>query len=285
MLVEFGSRGAVVRKIQKFIGTKVDGIFGIKTETKLKEWQTLQGLPADGIVDDLVWNKMFGTTDPIDPSGSSISTTIQFKLNKLIGVIPDLVIAQIQDTAIKFNISNTLRLSHFLSQCAHESAGFKLTVENLNYSAQGLANTFPKRYSMNPNEMKKVPNNLALSLHRKPEAIANNCYANRNGNGNELSGDGWRFRGRGYIQLTGRSNYLAFDKLNDDDIISNPDLVATKYPLSSAAFYFDKNGLWGLCDKGSSDQEVIDVTRRVNGGIIGLKDRKEQFHKIFNLLK
>jgi putative chitinase len=105
------------------------------------------------------------------------------------------------------------------------------------------------------------------------------------GNGNEASGEGFKFRGRGFIQLTGKSNYMAFDKTVDDDIIANPDLVATKYPLASAAFFFQKNSLWSICDQGATDQVVTSVTKRVNGGTIGLADRIKHFKEYWALLK
>ena len=110
-------------------------------------------------------------------------------------------------------------------------------------------------------------------------------YANQNGNGNEASGDGYKYCGRGYIQLTGKTNYAAFDKLVADDILASPGLVATKYPLMSAAFFFNTNGLWTICDKGSDDATVTSVSKRVNGGTIGLNERLKNFKKIYALLK
>ena len=104
-------------------------------------------------------------------------------------------------------------------------------------------------------------------------------------NGDTASGDGWKFRGRGYIQLTGRSNYTKFDKMVTESILDNPDLVATKYPLMSAAFFFDSNGLWSICDKGADDATVTAVTKRVNGGTIGLADRIKHFKEYYALLK
>jgi putative chitinase len=105
------------------------------------------------------------------------------------------------------------------------------------------------------------------------------------GNGDENSKDGFKFRGRGYIQLTGKSNYMAFDKFVADDITNNPDLVATKFPLMSAAWFFDTNKLWGICDRGADDATVTAVTKRVNGGTIGLADRIKHFREYYNLLK
>jgi putative chitinase len=105
------------------------------------------------------------------------------------------------------------------------------------------------------------------------------------GNGNELTKEGYLFCGRGYIQLTGKDNYSKFDKTVDDDIMKNPELVATKYPLASAAFFFDSNKLWSICDKGSDEATVTSVTKRVNGGTIGLSDRIKHFNEYYNLLK
>jgi putative chitinase len=198
-----------------------------------------------------------------------------FKLANLKGHIPDSVIAQIPDTAAKFGITTPLRLAHFLAQASHESGGFKAVNENLNYSADGLKKIFPKYF----------PGNLNESYARQPQKIANRVYASRMGNGDETSGDGYRYKGAGFIQLTGKSNYSAFDKFVDDDILANPSLVATKYALASAAWFFWKNNLWSICDQGSTDQVVAAVTKRVNGAHIGLPDRIKHFKEYWALLK
>jgi putative chitinase len=117
----------------------------------------------------------------------------------------------------------------------------------------------------------------------QPEKIANLVYANRMGNGNELTGDGFRFRGRGYIQLTGKNNYRNFSDYIEEDCIANPDLVATKYPLDSALWFFDKNKLWQLCDN-KTPEAVTLLTRRINGGTNGLADRQAKFKTFINLL-
>ena len=190
------------------------------------------------------------------------------KLEALSKKLPASVMAEIPVIIEKFGIDGPLRLSHFLSQCAHESGNFKFVKENLNYSADGLRKIFPKYF----------PTIEAANKYaRQPEKIANKVYGSRMGNGDEASGDGFKFRGRGYIQLTGKDNYAAFDKFVDDDILANPDLVATKYPLTSAAFFFHKNKLWEVCDRGHSDDVVTAVTKRVNGGTHGLADRQDKF--------
>jgi len=271
MLLKVGSTGEDVKKLQQFLGLNADGSFGPMTESKIKEFQSKNGLTADGIVGDGTWGKMFPT------EGKTLAdiTSGPFKLEKLKGHIPDVVLAQIPDTATKFGITNNLRLAHFLAQCGHESGGWKATSENLNYSADGLMKIFPRYF---PNKA------LAEQYARNPEKIASKVYGARMGNGAEATKEGFKFRGRGYIQLTGKENYTAFDKFVDDDILSNPELVASKYPLMSAAWFFNKNGLWSICDKGATDKVVTAVTKRVNGGIIGLVDLIKHFKEYYALL-
>ena len=196
-------------------------------------------------------------------------------IDKLNGKLPQAVLNELPLVMDKFGISNPTRLAHFLSQVAHESGNFKFVNENLNYGAKGLMGIFKKYF---PTQA------LATSYERKPEKIANKVYANRMGNGDEASGEGYKFRGRGYIQLTGKDNYKAFSDFIAEDCIANPDLVATKYPLTSAAFFFHKNKLWDICDKGHSHEIVTAVTKRVNGGTIGLEDRIKHFQEYNNLL-
>jgi len=282
MILKLGSTGEEVTKLQELLGVDAIGKFGPKTEAAVKGWQSAHGLTPDGIVGDATWAKMFKqpvaqNTAPIiinQPAPSMIVSTA-LKLDKLKGHIPQNVIDQVSDAAVTFGITNTLRLAHFLSQCGHESGGFKAVQENLNYGAKGLLGIFSKYF-------KTIAQ--ATAYERKPEKIANLVYANRMGNGNEASGEGWKYRGRGYIQLTGKENYKAFDATVADDITANPDLVATKYALASAAFFFKKNNLWSICDKGSSPDVVTLVTKRVNGGTIGLADRQKHFKEYYNLL-
>ena len=197
-------------------------------------------------------------------------------LDKLKGHVPDTVIAQLPDTIAKFELNTPLRLAHFLAQAGHESGGFKAVNENLNYGAKGLLTIFKKYF---PDET------TAKLYERKPEKIANIVYASRMGNGDKTSGEGWKFRGRGYIQLTGKDNYKAFDAVVTESIIDNPDLVATKYPLLSAAWFFHKTGLHKIADQGATDAVVTSVTKRVNGGTIGLPDRIKHFKEYYALLK
>jgi len=197
-------------------------------------------------------------------------------INKLKGHVPDAVIAQLPDTIAKFELNTPLRLAHFLAQAGHESGGFKAVNENLNYRSTGLLTIFKKYF---PSSEK------AIAYERKPEKIANLVYGNRMGNGPEATGEGYKFRGRGYIQLTGKDNYKAFDGVVAENILDQPDLVATKYPLLSAAWFFHKNGLHKIADEGATDAAVTKVTKRVNGGTIGLPDRIKHFKEYYSLLK
>ena len=169
-----------------------------------------------------------------------------------------------------------IRAAHFFAQTSHETGGFKAFSENLNYSAQGLQGIFGKYF----------PGTLEESYARQPEKIANRVYASRMGNGDEASGDGWKFRGRGALQLTGKSNYEAFAKyLGNNEVLENPDLVATKYAFESAMFFFERNKLWAICDKGINDAAILELTKRINGGTHGLEDRKAKTYKYHQFVK
>ena len=174
-----------------------------------------------------------------------------------------------------FNLT-PVRAAHFFAQTGHETGDFKVYNENLNYSAQGLQGIFGKYF----------PGNLEESYARNPEKIANRVYADRMGNGNEASGDGWKYRGRGAIQLTGKSNYAEFAKhIGKPEIMTNPDLVATDYSFDSALFFFEKNKLWSICDQGVNEAAILALTKRVNGGTHGLDGRKAKTLKFYEYVK
>ncbi len=290
MLLKRGDNNEDVKKLQVKLGLDPVGNFGPKTEDAVKAWQAKNGLAADGIVGPNTWNKIMGitvvpkpvaqptptpTSAPVVAPAPALASYPGLKLDKLKGHIPANVIAMIPDTAAKFNINTPLRLAHFLAQCGHESGGFRATQENLNYSAKGLLGIFKKYF---PSVA------LAQQYERKPELIASRVYASRMGNGNEASREGYKFRGRGYIQLTGKENYTAFGKAIGEDLTINPDKVASQYALLSAAWFFSKNGLNKIADEGSSDTVVTKITKRVNGGTIGLADRQKHFREYYHLL-
>jgi len=202
-------------------------------------------------------------------------------LSRLKGHVPDTVIAQIPSIQEKFGVTTALRLSHFLAQAGHESGGFRVTQENLNYSAKGLVGIF-KKYFKRPDGTVDEPK--AAAYAKKPEKIANLVYGGRMGNGAEASGDGYKFRGRGYIQLTGKDNYTAFGKSIGVDMSVNPDSVASTHALTSAAWFWSKNKLNEIADTGATDEVVTKITKRVNGGTIGLADRIKHFKEFHTLL-
>jgi putative chitinase len=278
MLLKKGDNNENVKLMQQKLGIEPAVTnFGPKTEAAVKAWQAAHGLDADGIVGDKTWAMIMaeGQSVPAPVETPIPQSTGGLKLDKLKGHIPDAVIAMIPDTAAKFQINTPLRLAHFLAQCGHESGGFRLTKENLNYSAKGLMGIFKKYF---PTEA------LAKSYERQPAKIANKVYGGRMGNGPESSGEGAKYCGRGYIQLTGKDNYIAFGKSIGVDMTVNPELVASQYSLLSAAWFFSKNGLHKMADEGSTDAVVTKITKRVNGGTIGLADRIKHFKEYYHLL-
>ncbi|WP_372757454.1 glycoside hydrolase family 19 protein [Mariniflexile sp.] len=172
-----------------------------------------------------------------------------------------------------FGIDTPLRKAHFLSQVSHESGGLKYSVENLNYSAQALRSVFGKYFKTKE---------IAEQYARKPEKIANRVYANRMGNGDEQSGDGWKFRGRGLIQLTGKDNYRSFANDHGIDCVNNPDLLLDpEIALKSACWFWKKRNINAYADA----DDIHMVTKRINGGTNGLQDRQQYLDSFKNLYK
>jgi putative chitinase len=277
MLLKKGDNNEQVKQLQVKLHLDPVGNFGPKTEEAVKLWQSTHGLTADGVVGDKTWAMIMGEQEhpQVQQQAVAVTNSTGLKLEKLKGHIPDAVIAMIPAVAQKFQIDSALRLAHFLAQCGHESGGFRLTKENLNYSAKGLNGIFKKYFPTLES---------ALPYERKPEKIANKVYGGRMGNGPESTGDGAKFCGRGYIQLTGKDNYTAFGKSIGEDVCANPQVVAEKYALLSAAWFFNKNGLHKMADGGATDAVVTSITKRVNGGTIGLPDRIKHFKEYYHLL-
>lgn len=180
--------------------------------------------------------------------------------------------------AQKYYKMTDARAAHFFAQTAHESGNFKAFSENLNYSAKALDSVFGKYFVRAGRD--------ADEYARQPEKIANIVYASRMGNGDTASGDGWKYRGRGALQLTGHDNYKALaEYLGMPEIMDNPDMVAEDYSFESAMFFFEKNGLWAICDEGVNDETIKKLTKRINGGYHGLEDRTNKTYKYLNYLK
>ena len=304
-----GSSGPDVTNLQQklkdlgFDPNGVDGNFGPGTRDAVIAFQQSKGLQADGIAGPATLAALEGsgadanngtgggaTTDSAgataapgddaaaNPEPSSATTgnaAGALNLAGLAGHVPAAVIAQIPETALKFGITTNLRLAHFLAQCALESTGFTATVENLNYRAARLLQVFPKYF--------RGVDTAAYA--NNPAKIANRVYANRMGNGDEASGDGFKFRGRGYIQLTGKNNYAKFSEFIGEDCVASPDLVAAKYPLASAGFYFNSNNIWAICDRGADDATVTRVSIAVNGSPPhGVPERLQNFRVFMRAL-
>ena len=305
-----GSSGPDVKDLQQklkdlgFDPNGTDGNFGPGTKAAVIAFQQSKGLQADGIAGPATMAALeaasgsgtdnsgatavntgdAGANSGGEVSGGSAAGTAaataaangpNLNLAALAGKVPQAVIDQIPEAAAKFGITTNLRLAHFLAQCALESMNFTAVVENLNYSAQRLLQVFPKYFK-----------NVDVNAYaRNPQKIGSRVYANRMGNGDEASGDGFKYRGRGYIQLTGKNNYQSFTNHIGEDCVANPDLVATKYPLASAGFFFDSNNIWAVCDQGASDAVVTSVTKKVNGGTHGLAERIQNFKIFMNALK
>jgi putative chitinase len=291
-----GSSGPDVQDLQQklkdlgFDPNGVDGNFGPGTKVAVIAFQQSKGLSADGVAGPTTLAALQAAAGGAENAATVVADVIRgastsaaapapanapgLNLSALAGKVPQGVITQIPLAAKDFNITTNLRLAHFLAQCALESMNFTAVVENLNYSAQRLLQVFPKYFK-----------NVDVNAYaRNSQKIGSRVYANRMGNGDEASGDGYKYRGRGYIQLTGKNNYQAFSGFIGEDCVANPDLVATTYPLASAAFFFNSNNIWRICDQGSSDATVTAVTKAVNGGTHGLAERLQNFKKFIRAL-
>lgn len=194
-------------------------------------------------------------------------------LQTMAGVTPDGKFGPNTFKAAKeyLGIESDIAAVHFFAQTGHETGNFTKFVENLNYSADGLRATWPKRF----------PGNTADAYHRQPERIANKVYANRIGNGDEASGDGWKFRGRGALQLTGRENYQKFSVFVNDhhEVLQKPEKVENEYSFLSAMFFFKNKKLWEICEKGLDEATIKNVTQIINGGQNGIEHRIELTNK------
>lgn len=196
-------------------------------------------------------------------------------LKKLTGHLPDAIMAQLDICVTSFDINTNERMAHFLGQCSEESMWFEKFEENLNYSSNNLLKIFPKHFTSAV---------LADMYAHDPEKIASRIYADRMGNGNEASKDGFKYKGRGAIMCTGKDNYKALGLALKKDLVSNPDSVSKEYTLVSAAWFFSKNNLNKIADEGVNDEVCKEITGHVNGGQLGISERIAETNKFYQLL-
>lgn len=199
-------------------------------------------------------------------------------------VLAETWIVSIRAVCTEFSINTPDRIAGFLGQCAHETGGFRVLEENLNYSADGLAGVWPNRFAVlgqdgKPTKAqgKNIPNKFALAIQRKPETIANVVYGNRMGNGPIESGDGWKYRGKGLKQVTGKANHTNCGKDLGIDLVSNPELLLQPmYAARSAGWFWATNH----CARFADSWDIVGLTKAINGGLIGLDDRKKRCEAI-----
>jgi len=198
-------------------------------------------------------------------------------LQKTCGVTPDGAFGPNTARAIAKHYGlDAKRGAHLLGQAAHESGNFMISEENLYYRASTMCRVWPSRFKSEAD---------AEPYAKNPEKLANKVYSGRMGNGSEASGDGWKYAGKGFIQLTGKDNTRAFaEHIGRDGLVDDPSPIATELAMDSAIFFFEKNGLFALADEGVTDEIIKKITRRVNGGYHGLDDRKEKTKKIYGWL-
>lgn len=178
----------------------------------------------------------------------------------------------LEETFFRYEINTPARQAAFIGQCQHESANFTMLEENMNYSAEGLMKTWPSRFPTL---------DAAKPYHRNPEKIANKVYSGRLGNGNEESGEGWLYHGRGLIQLTGKDNYMMAGDSLKQDFIYSPDLIlAPKWAAITAGWFWNKRNLNALADA----KDYNTLTKRINGGLLGLDDRIAKINAAVSVL-
>lgn len=277
MLLKNGSTGEDVKKLQTKLGLTADGSFGPGTEAAVKKWQSDNGLTADGIVGDGTWSKMFGSvvTEVAHVGGS-------LDLNKLKGKIPQSIFDILPEAFSKYEINTSLRASHFLGQIAHESGDFTIKTESMNYSTPSrIVEIWPSRFNLDGSGGKKNANGFI----KNQELLAEAVYGGRMGN-NE-SGDGFRFRGGGFLQLTGKEAYQGYAKYLGKSVGETADLLRSdnKYALDAACWEYVVNmKLNPVADQGMTEEVIVKITKKINGGIIGLDDRRTKVKHYYSIL-
>jgi putative chitinase len=269
----------IIKRVQKKLELTQDGIIGKNTIEVIKKWQSEHGLVVDGIVGNKTFNKMFFLE----------------RVDRLKGYVKFTVIEAILKSSLVNNPPSLLELIHLLTQIDHETGGFANMSENLNYSAKGLIATFPSRFTIKTEDGKVIPEiTKAEEYKHNPVKIANYVYANKLGNGDEQSGDGWKFRGRG-MGLTGKYNYIQFNEYLISigktqyanpvySLINVPATVAIDEWFESGIFFFEENKIWPICNRGCSNDVIAEVTRKINPPLVGLHNRIRRFERYKNML-
>jgi len=279
MLLKKGSTGDDVKKLQTKLGLTSDGTFGSGTETAVKKWQLDNGLTSDGIVGDGTWSKMFGSvvseTVPVTTSGS-------LDLNKLKGKIPQPIFDILPEAFSKYGINTILRASHFLGQLAHESGDFTIKTESMNYTTPSrIVDIWPSRFNLDGSGNKKNANGFI----KNQELLAEAVYGGRMGNNNP--GDGFRFRGGGFMQLTGKEAYQGYAKYLGKTVEETADLLRSdnKFALDAACWeYVINKKLNPVADLGLTEEIIVRITKKINGGTIGLDDRRTKVKRFYSIL-
>ena len=264
MKLQLGSKGNFVLQLQTALHVKSKtGFFGNITKNAVIAFQQKNKLTPDGIVGAKTWYAIFPTLAP--PPINHFNKNLD--LQKLKGIVPDEVISTLNNLHLFTAEPEYLHVVHFLAQAHHESAGWTRKDENLNYSAAGLKRVFHKYFK----------DSEFSTYAKKPKAIANRVYANRMGNGDETSGDGWKHRGLGWIQSTGKTNHKRFGDWIGKDIVNNPELIEMQYPTEASLFFFTDNDIWDITEKGTTDNVIREVTRIINPALRGLTARLTLF--------
>ena len=281
MLLKIGSTGDLVKKLQESLGIGADGTFGPGTESALKKWQAANGLEADGLAGAGTLAKMGISTDvPVVDSADSHPANFA----ALKGKVPDRILPIIQEAFPKYEITSNLRAAHFLAQIAHESGDFTIKTESMNYTTPArIVSIWPSRFNLDGSDGKKNANEYIKNESKLAEAV----YGNRAELGNNQPGDGFRFRGGGYLQLTGREAYKGYAAYIGKSVEDTADLLRSDdhYAMDAACWeYALRMKLNPVADMGTYEDVVKKITKRVNGGYIGLEERLSNFKKFYAVL-
>jgi putative chitinase len=291
-ILKKGMNGAAVAELQRQLNKALrivlldDGDFGDKTDKALRQFQSKHGLLVDGEYGPITAGVLQKAIAPKPVGGYVITAELLAQCFKITVSKAAEYLPGFQDVVSRYDLLTANRFAMFCANLAHESGNLTVERENMNYSAKRLAQVWPKRYA----NAAGTPNALALSIAGNPEAVANNVYANRMGNGDAASGDGFKYRGGGLIQLTGKTNYQAFSNSIGVDLVINPDLIEEpRYAVLSAGWYWDTNNLNKWADKNDFDKvcDLINIGRptEIVGDSIGWKDRKAKLAHMRQYIK